>query len=43
MRSTSAGFGLALPAGEYNTTIDYAYGKTEFFQDNHWLTVGFGF
>jgi len=42
----SFGFGLNLPmggGGERSVRVDYAYGKTEFFQDNHWLTVGLGF
>lgn len=39
----TAGFGLKVPVSDYNLAIDYAYGQTEFFEDNHWLTVGFGF
>lgn len=41
----SFGFGLNVPMGGENRSfrVDYAYGKTEFFQDNHWLTVGMGF
>jgi hypothetical protein len=41
----SFGFGLNVPMGGDNRAfrVDYAYGKTEFFQDNHWLTVGLGF
>jgi hypothetical protein len=41
----SVGFGLNVPMGSKDRTfrVDYAYGKTEFFQDNHWLTVGMGF
>ena len=39
------GFGLNVPLGGDNRAVrvDYAYGQTEFFQDNHWLTVGLGF
>lgn len=37
------GFGLNVPMGNTAFQVDYAYGKTEFFQDNHWLTVGLGF
>ena len=37
------GFGLNVPMGNTAFQVDYAYGKTEFFQDNHWLTVGMGF
>ena len=38
------GFGLNMPMGDAKFKVDYAYGKTnEFFQDNHWLTVGLGF
>ena len=43
IHGATAGFGLNLPAGDKAFTVDYAYGRTEFFQDNHWLTVGFGF
>lgn len=41
----SFGFGLNVPMGNKDRSfrVDYAYGKTEFFQDNHWLTVGLGF
>ncbi|MFT5368272.1 MAG: hypothetical protein ACI8V2_003236 [Candidatus Latescibacterota bacterium] len=41
----SFGFGLNVPMGgnERSFRVDYAYGKTQFFQDNHWLTVGMGF
>ena len=37
------GFGLNVPMGDLAFQVDYAYGMTEFFQDNHWLTVGLGF
>ena len=37
------GFGLNVPMGSMAFQVDYAFGKTEFFQDNHWLTVGLGF
>lgn len=39
----SFGFGLNVPMGNMAFQLDYAYGRTEFFQDNHWLTVGLGF
>ena len=37
------GFGLNVPMGNMAFQVDYAFGKTEYFQDNHWLTVGLGF
>lgn len=37
------GFGLSVPMGGTAVKVDYAYGQTEFFQNNHWLTVGLGF
>jgi|SaaInl7_200m_RNA_FD_contig_111_188247_length_7712_multi_4_in_0_out_0_3 hypothetical protein len=39
----SFGFGLNLPLGTTSIKVDYAVGQTEFFQDNHWLTVSMGF
>jgi len=37
------GFGVKVPMGSARFVVDYAYGATEFFQDNHWVTVSLGF
>ena len=37
------GFGLNVPVGGTQFHIDYAVGRTDFFQDNQWLTVSLGF
>ncbi len=39
----TAGFGLRVPVSDYKFQVDYAFGRTEFFDDNHWLTVNVGF